>query len=210
MGVHHASAVLGLTAVLLLGACGSDESQISTTTPETVAIDLVSPQVGAMAGGTVVTITGDGFADGVELTLGDVVATDVRVDSPTQLTAITPPAAAGPVDVRVTTSDGATDSAPDGFAYLAEPSAPDIIDVTIEDGDIIVTIARPHVSEAIENYAVSIDDGTWQPLDPPQAAPALVLRDQAPPRGTPFEFRLRAINGAGQSSSPASASVEFP
>ena len=210
MGVHHGTAVLGLTALALLGACASHESQATTATPATVAIDLISPQVGAMTGGTVVTITGDGFADGIEVTLGDAVATGVRVDSPTQLTALTPPATAGPVDVQVTNSDGTTDSAAEGFAYLAQPAVPDIIDVTIEDGNIIVTIARPHVSEAIENYAVSIDDGTWQPLDPPQAAPALVLREQAPPQGTRTELRLRAVNGAGQSSSPASATVEFP
>lgn len=210
MGVRHVTAVLGLTALVLLGACGSDASQTTTTTPETLAIDLVSPQVGVMAGGTVVTITGDGFAEGVEVTLDDAAATDVRVDSPTQLTAITPPAPAGPVDVQVTNSDGTTDSATDGFAYLAEPAVPDIIDVTTENGDIIVTIARPHVSEAIENYAVSIDHGTWQSLDPPQAAPALVLREQAPPQGTRIELQLRAINGAGQSSSPASATVASP
>jgi hypothetical protein len=210
MGVRHLTAVLGWTAVVLLGACGSDASQITTTTPETLAIDLVSPQVGVMAGGTVVTITGEGFDEGVEVTLGDAAATDVRVDSPTQLTAITPPAPAGPVDVRVTNSDGTTDSAAEGFSYLAEPAVPEIIDVTTEDGDIIVTIARPHVSEAIENYAVLIDDDTWQPLDPPQAAPALVLREQAPPQGTRIELRLRAINGAGQTSSPASVTVGVP
>lgn len=210
MGAHHGTAVLGLTALVLLGACASHESQATTATRATVAIDLVSPQAGAMAGDTIVTITGDGFGDGIEVTLGDAAATGVRVDSPTQLTAITPPASAGPVDVRVTNSDGTTDSAAEAFAYLAEPSVPDIIDVTTEDGDIIVTIARPHVSEAIENYAVSIDDDTWQPLDPPQASPTLVLRDQAPPHGTQLELRLRALNGAGQSSSPASASVELP
>lgn len=210
MSIPHASAILGLAAVVLLGACGSNETQITTTTPETVAIDLVSPQLGAMAGGTVVTITGDGFADGIEVTLGDVVATDVRVDSPTQLTAVTPPAPAGPVDVRVTTSDGATDSAADGFAYLAEPTVPDIIDVTAENGDILVTVARPHVSEGIENYAVSIDDGAWLPLDPPQAAPSLVLGEQAPREGTRSEVRLRAISAVGQSSASASAIVEAP
>lgn len=57
--------------------------------------------------------------DGVE-------ATSVTVVSPTELTVVVPPGAAGPADVTVTTSGG-SDTLAGGYQYIAEPD----LDVTV-------------------------------------------------------------------------------
>ena len=63
----------------------------------------LSPSSGALAGGGSVTIRGAGFAAGVtSVTFGGTLATTVRVDNNTQITAVAPAHAAGAVDVTVT------------------------------------------------------------------------------------------------------------
>ena len=72
------------------------------TVYDPIRVDDVSPLTGPAAGGTRITVTGDGFVAGVRVLLGDVEATDVEVmaDGMT-LSATTPAGAAGVVDLTV-------------------------------------------------------------------------------------------------------------
>ena len=85
-------------------------------------ITAVSPEVGAIAGGTTVTISGTGFVDGAtSVDFGPTPAVDITVSSSTTLSATSPANAAGSFDITVTTSGAgggtSTISPADLFAY---------------------------------------------------------------------------------------------
>lgn len=79
----------------------------------------ISPASGTIGGGTVLTITGTGFAAGASVSLGGVAATGVSVAGATQLTAIAPAHAAGGVAVVVTNADSQTGTLGAGYTYAA-------------------------------------------------------------------------------------------
>ena len=83
-------------------------------------VTSVSPNNGAAAGGTPVTITGTNFAAGATVTFGGVAATSVVVVTSTTITAITP-AGSGVVTVTVTVS-GQSGSLLNGFTYSVLPT----------------------------------------------------------------------------------------
>jgi len=83
-------------------------------------ISGVNPSLGSTSGGTVVAVSGTGFASGDTVDFGSSVATDVTVISGTSLTAVAPAGTAGPVDVTVTNAAGTSaTSASDRFTYVA-------------------------------------------------------------------------------------------
>ncbi|HJT15968.1 MAG TPA: IPT/TIG domain-containing protein, partial [Thermoanaerobaculia bacterium] len=85
-------------------------------------VSAVDPQSGLTGGGTVVTITGQGFTTAVNssVTFGGVAATDVTIDSPVSMHVTAPAHAAGTVDVVVTVgSSTVTKSA--AFTYGNPP-----------------------------------------------------------------------------------------
>jgi hypothetical protein len=110
----------GLTTVTVAestcGATGPDVNAAPTVTS-------VAPSQGPEAGGTSVTVTGTDFSGVSSVDFGATPASDVVVDSPTQLTA-TAPAGTGTVDVTVTDADGTspTDPSADGFTYVPAPT----------------------------------------------------------------------------------------
>ena len=80
----------------------------------------VSPRVGPLAGGTVVTITGCTFSGTTAVKFGGtaVSPSNMAVNSDTQITAISPAHAAGTVDVTVTNAGGTSPvAAADQFTY---------------------------------------------------------------------------------------------
>jgi hypothetical protein len=84
-------------------------------------VTRISPVNGPVAGGTVVTITGTGFTSASTVTFGTVAAS-VTYNSATRLTATSPAAGAGTVDVRVTTPSGTSAIvAGDKFTYFEIP-----------------------------------------------------------------------------------------
>ena len=89
--------------------------------PSVPTVSSVSPNSGALAGGTSVTITGTNFATGATVTFGTAAATNVVVVNSTTITATTPAGSAGPVAVTVTVS-GQSGSLGNGFTYLAPPT----------------------------------------------------------------------------------------
>jgi hypothetical protein len=108
------------TPLLLLGlyAVLSVAPAVARDAPPTVT--AISPDTGSPAGGTGVTITGAGFVGrSATVAFGTRRATDVKVTSPTTITAWAPAHSSGSVDVTVTntqTGTSATDPL-DLFAY---------------------------------------------------------------------------------------------
>jgi uncharacterized protein (TIGR03382 family) len=83
----------------------------------------LNPSTGPTAGGTAITITGANFVAGAQVRIGGVAATGVTVASGSSLTAVTPPHAAGAVEVVVTNPDGQAGALGNGFTY-ADPQQP--------------------------------------------------------------------------------------
>lgn len=84
------------------------DEQITTTVlaPPPPGITSVTPSVVTWEGGTKVTILGDNFLAGATVKFGGVAATDVTVTDSTHISCVTPPHAAGTVDVEVTNPSG--------------------------------------------------------------------------------------------------------
>ncbi len=80
-------------------ACEQREAQLPTITK-------LSPKSGSESGHTSVTITGTGFAGATSVHFGALPAIELLENSPTSITAITPPQLPGTVEVTVTTSSG--------------------------------------------------------------------------------------------------------
>jgi hypothetical protein len=86
------------------------------------AVSGVSPNSGALAGGTPVTITGTNFAAGATVTFGAATAANVTIVNSTTITATTPAGSAGAVTVAVTNSNGLSGSLAGAFTYAAAPT----------------------------------------------------------------------------------------
>ena len=88
-------------------------------------ITSINPPSGSFVGGTSVEISGTDFVAVSAVTFGGASATYYNVESPTRITAIAPPRAAGTVQVQVTAGGGATENtAADDYTYsLVAPTA---------------------------------------------------------------------------------------
>lgn len=78
----------------------------------------VTPAAGPQGGGTRVLLSGNGFAPGARAFFGSAEASQVLQVSATTLSAVTPPGALGPVEVRVLNPDGQVASLAQGFVYV--------------------------------------------------------------------------------------------
>jgi hypothetical protein len=145
-------AVLVAAAIPLLttGCGGGLVSPLDAHTSQQSAPKITSivPNSASPAGGAVVTINGSNFTSGTQTTapsvsFGGVAAKNVRVVSPSQLSATVPPHSAGSVSVEITTADGASSSASGAFTYTNSPPAISGISPTSGDstGGTVVTIA---------------------------------------------------------------------
>jgi hypothetical protein len=128
----------GLVITLLAPAAGGGvvtlaQSVCGATGPDINAaptVTGVNPSSGPTVGGTTVIVTGTGFNCVASVTFGSTPAAGFTVNSPTQITAISPPGAVGPVDVKVTNCNGASPTgSADLFTYIASgpavvPTAP--------------------------------------------------------------------------------------
>ena len=130
--VESVTGTTKITAVTPAHAPGTADVQVKNpdeTTATAVAafaysgasLVSVSPGVAASAGGTVVNLTGTGFAAGAKVSLGGTVATLVVVNSPTQIQVSTPPHAPGQVDVTVQNTDGSIATLPNALLYVTTP-----------------------------------------------------------------------------------------
>ncbi|RIK40061.1 MAG: hypothetical protein DCC58_14445 [Chloroflexi bacterium] len=82
-------------------------------------ITAVSPNTGPAAGGTSVAITGTSFNEATAVHFGTVPATSFVLESTTRIVAVSPPQAAGRIDIRVTTPYGqSVIRSADRFTYV--------------------------------------------------------------------------------------------
>jgi hypothetical protein len=105
-----------------------DSARIYGCSADAPAITSISPAMGAVGGGTTITLTGDNLDSATGVVIGGIAATGVtvvaRVGSrgATTVTAVTPARASSLVDVAVTTPTGTVTSSA-AFRYgLAEPT----------------------------------------------------------------------------------------
>ncbi len=96
-----------------------------------VQVTSITPVAGSIAGGTTVTIRGNGFLAGTPtVTIGGVAATGVVASGSTSLTAVTGPHATGLADVTVTIPGPASATLGQGFFYAPPPAATSYYTVT--------------------------------------------------------------------------------
>ncbi|MCB9538777.1 MAG: IPT/TIG domain-containing protein [Myxococcales bacterium] len=84
---------------------------------QTLELVAISPDRGAVAGGTVVTLNGAGFVEGMQVQLGGQDVVELQVIDETTARGVTPANTAGPVDVRVAT-EFSRSTIPGGFTYF--------------------------------------------------------------------------------------------
>ncbi|HLK11004.1 MAG TPA: IPT/TIG domain-containing protein [Candidatus Binatia bacterium] len=83
----------------------------------------VSPTAGPASGGTTVTITGTGFTNATGVSFGGSAAASFVINADTSITAVSPNAGGGTVDITVTSAGGpSATSASDQFTFVATPT----------------------------------------------------------------------------------------
>ncbi len=113
-----------------------------------IVISSVSPASGTTAGGTTVTVNGTSFLSGASVSFGGTNAASVSFVNSTQLTAVTPAHAAGPVEVRVTNPSGEFASLPNGFTYV---------------GPVVVSSVSPNKGVVTGATAITITGSSFEP-----------------------------------------------
>lgn len=102
-------------------------AETTLISPLSLGIVAVSPSSGPVSGGTPLTITGNDFAAGALVLVGDLPALDVVVLTSTAITAVTPPHAEGVVDVIVTNPDGESTVLAGTYTYAAALGGPPMV-----------------------------------------------------------------------------------
>ncbi len=141
-GAHFFSLSLSsLLALALVAGCSGDPDDVDDPdaghevdaeadadgdgdgeTPVDLGLDSLSPESGDLEGGTTVTLSGQGFVDGLTVYFGDVEATEVTRYGGLSAEAVTPAAAdgIGSVDVIVENPDGTRATLSEAFTYTEE------------------------------------------------------------------------------------------
>ena len=120
----RAHVVLAVSALALLTPAGMYAARkVAPTGCSALTITSISPTSGSTAGGTLVTITGTGFAGGITgVTIGGEPVTSIVVVNNTTLTGISPAHSADTEDVVVTNACGSA-TLPSSFTFVVGPAA---------------------------------------------------------------------------------------
>lgn len=86
-------------------------------------LTAIVPATGGLEGGSLVTLTGTGFAQGATITIGGNAATSVVIVSDVLARAVAPAHAAGAVDVVLTNDDAQAATLAGGYTYVAPPAS---------------------------------------------------------------------------------------
>ena len=128
--------------------------------PRVTSLSVTS---GPAAGGTSVTITGAAFTGATAVQFGTTPATRVTVNSATSITAVSPRASAGTIDVTVTSAGGTSaTNAADQFTFVA---APVVSGLSPNTGSVLggteVTITGLHLLDATAVRFGGTRTGYW-------------------------------------------------
>ena len=166
------AASVGTVEVTITNAVGTSvtSSADDYTYELTPTVTAISPVTGPSSGNTSVTITGTSFTGATSVEFGSQAASAYTVDSPTEITATSPPVAASTVDVTVTTPSGTSStSSADQFTYegvstgvqVTVPGAPTNVSATAGNAAATVTWSLPADNgSAIVTYTVIATDST--------------------------------------------------
>lgn len=179
----------------------------------------LSPTSGPTSGGTVVTITGEGFTGATGVTFDGTPGTGFSVDSDTQITVTSPPHAAGAVDVVVQHPAG--DSDPLTFTYVQSAAATSLNPTSgPETGGTVVTISGAGFTGATgvtfdgtPGSSFSVDSDTQITVTSPAHDPGTVDVVVQHPGGDAapldFEFmQLITVTGVTPGSGPSYGGTE--
>jgi acid phosphatase len=126
---------LGLTTLPGAAATAPNMAEFFTTTLNTVPlISGISPNSGPTAGGTTVTISGTGFAEGATVKFASNFATNVTVVGSTTITATAPAHNSGSVNVVVANPGGQSATSANGYTYTSSTPAPTVSTVSPTSG----------------------------------------------------------------------------
>lgn len=187
------------------------------------SVTVVNPSSGPTAGGTTVTITGEGLAGTTGVLFGDTPGTIVGTPSDTEVVVTTPAGVVGDIDVTVVLP-GDDIVVPDGFEYVAAP----VIDAVAPaagpetGGTVVVVDGSGFIPGAttvtvcgvvIPASQVSVNAAGTQlqfttPACDPGAAPLAVTTAGGIADGATFTFTAAAVavNGNGNASGVAPGS----
>jgi hypothetical protein len=111
----------------------SEDSRFSYTLADVPAITSLDVDTGSTAGGTTVVITGTDFAGATSVVFGDAPA-QFSIDSPTQITAVSPGQAAATVHIRVANNAGISEPVSDDLYTYSAASAPTVTSLATDTG----------------------------------------------------------------------------
>jgi len=143
----------------------------------------VSVQSGPASGGTSVAIAGTGFTNATGVSFGDTPAAGFAVNGDTSITAVSPVASPGTVDVTVTTAGGTSAVSPsDEFTFIGAPSVSGLSPNSGPvNGGTAVTITGAGFTDAAGVYFgetpagfTIADDATIEAVSPAGEAPDTV------------------------------------
>ena len=119
--LQRCSSLRGWRILFIASVCVLSLSLRSTAQNPAPALTSISPASGSVNGGTSVTLSGSNFLNGAAVTFGTIPSTFVVVVNSSTMTATTPAAAAGAVNVTVTNPDGQSATLYSAVQPLANP-----------------------------------------------------------------------------------------
>lgn len=166
--------------------------------PPAPVIYNISPNEGELAGGLIITMTGENFDASSKVYFNDTLLQSTTYGT-TQIKAVTPKwTTSGPVDVKVVKSDGQSAVLDDGFNYLAPPPppAPEIASIAPNEGELkgglIITISGTNFNTAAKVYFNDI-------LLPSTTYGSTQIKAQTPKWTSSGTVDVRVVNPDGQS-----------
>jgi hypothetical protein len=115
--------------VVGVGECGEATLPNGFEYTDRPIVTTVTPDSGPVAGGTLVTITGEGLGDVTAVTFDGIEGTGLTVVSDTEITVYSPAHPEGVVDLVVVDPDGPSEAV--DFTYVAEAAVPGGTDVDV-------------------------------------------------------------------------------